>query len=509
MLSFAIPNRPFASEPFTGFMLPDGIFETTLGTQKINVHVANTGAAVANAKVYVESVDDPGIVVTAVTHGIPNANPGVNHLFSWTANFSGATPGVHLISFIVEAGTDRKRIIKKIFVTRVSFNSTTGAFSADTPEGRISVVFEGLVRPTHRGCGCCKERKPDDRHQRSVLDYLREGIEQGKDGKFTFCVPGYLPLRCKIGILATPAYDGQFGDLPFQDPWWKVLLCIIAALLLIAAAIAEAVDGSGDFSTTGGPGGEGSPVDDCCGLDPSGGGTSYVAAGLVAAAAAAATAAGLSDVKDPFRKGQEATPVAAGVLTTAEQLVVDYNYGEPVALGKPFKVQVKWEYHRITNSGIHSFTASETNANVHTLSSYEVKAPDIIRTYKREPFIVKARFFDADKKLLAGSQLFVQCFLCGPSGQWRSFVLQDNGGGQPDAKANDGIYTGGWLFRPHDDIGLWTYFVIAQDVNNAKPDLKPEEAAQIIGGFVRTHQLTISFGGGECAFVPDGHVNVV
>jgi hypothetical protein len=51
--------------------------------------------------------------------------------------------------------------------------------------------------------------------------------------------------------------------------------------------------------------------------------------------------------------------------------------------------------------------------------------------------------------------------------------------------------------------------VIAQDVNNAQPDMSPEDAAQIIGGMVLTNQLVITFDQDECPFVPDGFVNVI
>jgi hypothetical protein len=144
------------------------------------------------------------------------------------------------------------------------------------------------------------------------------------------------------------------------------------------------------------------------------------------------------------------------------------------------------------------------------LSGYEITAPDVIRLYKREPFIVRAEFTGADGVRLRGGQLFVQCFLSGPQGQHRSFLMQDDGL-VPDEKADDGVYTGVYLFtqEKHDPRGVWTYLVIAQDINNAQPDLKPEEAAQIIGGMVVTHRLKISFGGGEFEFVPDGHVNVI
>jgi hypothetical protein len=46
-------------------------------------------------------------------------------------------------------------------------------------------------------------------------------------------------------------------------------------------------------------------------------------------------------------------------------------------------------------------------------------------------------------------------------------------------------------------------------VNDADPDLSPQQAAQIIGGMVLTNQLTISFTEDECRFVADGHVMVV
>jgi hypothetical protein len=73
----------------------------------------------------------------------------------------------------------------------------------------------------------------------------------------------------QITVVYNPAYSGQLSDLPFQDPFWKVILCIVALALLIGSAIAEGSSGSGEISTTGGPGGSGSPTGDCCGLTPS------------------------------------------------------------------------------------------------------------------------------------------------------------------------------------------------------------------------------------------------
>jgi hypothetical protein len=85
--------------------------------------------------------------------------------------------------------------------------------------------------------------------------------------------------------------------------------------------------------------------------------------------------------------------------------------------------------------------------------------------------------------------------------------LQDNGL-LADATSTDGTYSGAYRFTA-DDHGLWKYFVLAQDVNTADANLEPEEAAQIIGGMILTDQLQITFDGGTCPLIADGHVNVV
>jgi hypothetical protein len=116
---------------------------------------------------------------------------------------------------------------------------------------------------------------------------------------------------------------------------------------------------------------------------------------------------------------------------------------------------------------------------------------------------------DANDDLITGTNLFVQCYLCGPDGRYRVLPMHDDGIDH-DQVAQDGTYTGVYAFaREKNARGIWTYFVIAQDVNTATEDLTPEQAAQIIGGMVRTHQLTIDFSGGTCALVPDGHINVI
>ncbi|WP_133257492.1 hypothetical protein [Paenibacillus montanisoli] len=531
MTQFEIPNRPFASEPITGLMTPDGIFEVALGKQIINAHIMNNGSEVDQVLVYIESVSDPGIVVTPKTYSIVHAATRVSHLFSWEADFSAAAPGKHMVSFIVVTAEGHERIIKPIFVTKMNFNPATHSFSITTSEAVLDVAFiemigSGECSNNKIDNSCCSDRydtrstildvlnvvgklQSSDRESCNLLSYLSEGISVTNNPNFTLCASQLLVGKLKAQIQPTQPYEGQYGDLPFQDPWWKVILAVVTFVLLVAAAIAEAVDGSGDVTAGGGgthdlPNSSGGTY---CTPTATGGGASKVAAGLLAGAATVAAIAGTSDVRDTFRKGQDQTaPASEGELTIAEDLELSFIYPEEIVPGKAFKVSVDWQYQRITTEGTYTHKDSETNTNIHILSKYDIIAPN--EASLQEPFIVKSQFYDADNNLFVGNQLFVQCFLIGPSGEWRSIVLQDNGVGE-DREANDGTYTGVKYFSADDRMGSWKYFVIAQDINHATPDMQPEEAAQIVGGMLLTNQLSITFGGGNCPIVFDGEVNLI
>ncbi len=275
----AIPNRPFATDLITGLMLPDGIFVTMLGRQNVTVQLANRGAAtVGFVSVYVESLSHPGIVLTPQTHFVAPLASNASTVLAWTADFRACPPGLHRVSIIVEQGGDRARIIKKFFVLGLSFEEPDRAFVAETPEGVMRAHFGRLTKPT---LDCCcgrgtippRENEPGREDQDPRDDGRRNGIQRlgnprrlssihaladlfrGHDPGFQFCPPGYLPLTLDYEWTPTPPYSGQYGGLPFQDPWWKVVLCVIAFLLLVAAAIAEAVDGSGSVTVGGGTGG--------------------------------------------------------------------------------------------------------------------------------------------------------------------------------------------------------------------------------------------------------------
>ena len=537
MSHFSIPNRPFATDLITGLMLPDGIFVTMLGRQNLTVQLKNQGATPsAAASVFVESSSHPAIIVYANTHNIAPLQSQASTTMAWTVDVSNCPAGMHYVSLIVDEAGNRVRLIKKIFVLGVRFDAGTG-FIAETPEGRMTVKFGDLVKPRRTCCASGKPPEPDREPPRddgkggcncakaavtahdfshahrapssSLQDMIR--AFRGHDRDFLFCPPGYLLKTAEYGWEPTPPYAGQYGDLPFDDPWWKVVLAVLAFLLLVAAGIAEAADGSGGVvASVEDPPTSSGPVEDCCGVEASGGGSSYIAAGLLATAAAAATAAGLSDARDAFRIGQDKTPPGESETTLSEHFLVEFSYPESVALGRPFVVETDWKYDRSTDANTYSHSQHDAHSNIHVASSYEVTAPELaIRSNPDLFWIIQARFRDAAGDLFTGDQLFVQCFLVGPSGAWHRYIMQDDGI-WPDTSPNNGAYCAYVDFRRiKAEPGTWLYYVIAQDVNHAQSDMSPEEAAQIIGGMVLTHQLTLSFTEDECPIIPDGHVLVV
>ncbi len=564
MATLQIPSRPFASELITGLALPDGIFEIAFGELMINAHVQNTGSAtVTSASVYLEGASDPGIAITPATPLITDLPPGGARLLRWRADFSRANPGKTLLSFVcIDASGIRTRIIKPIFVTRTTFHARTNTVAMQTPEGVLRAGFPRVVRPVDDGCcgagvggpgsgaggglgggggmgtggggggpcgcgpgcyggcgdcggcGCgCKRTGGPKRPLtafRPETDLLSSILEAARGGQIQLCPTWYLPQGISCVWEPTPPYAGQNGDLPFQDPWWKALLCVLAVTLVLASAVVASGNPGGSITVgTGDPSelGPAGPGERSCGLAGGGAGSNDVAAGLVAAAAACVTAAGLGGAGDPIRRGQDHTQPGPGERTIAESLSAELTFPEPVVLGKPFAVGARWKYQRTTTAREYQYAETDVHRNVHVLSKYEITAPELNRAYEEEPWIVRARFWDAQGRLMTGAELFVQCFLVGPCRQVIRVLLQDDGVA-PDTAAGDGTYTALRRFTREAE-GVWKYLVIAQDVNHARPDMTPDQAARILGGIVLTHQLTISFGSGICRLIPDGFVQVI
>lgn len=178
-MTVTIPNRPFATERITGLMLPDGIFEATLGNQQLNAQFRNELATPVDMNVYVESVSDPRFIIAPETYTIQGAQGGVSRLFSWDVDINTVPPGTYYISFIAETRTGQTRIIKKVFVTRIQFDPTTMTFSAQTPEGTLETRFRDLVQPKNNLCCFDMKSSPEDVQERGTFLNWRENRLRG------------------------------------------------------------------------------------------------------------------------------------------------------------------------------------------------------------------------------------------------------------------------------------------------------------------------------------------
>lgn len=92
-----------------------------------------------------------------------------------------------------------------------------------------------------------------------------------------------------------------------------------------------------------------------------------LAAGLYGAAAAAALAAAASDLRDPIRRGQDATPVEAGELTIRETVEMAIEYPQLPLPGRPFGTKVAWQYARETGTRVLGHVVEEHRVNAQFL----------------------------------------------------------------------------------------------------------------------------------------------
>ena len=236
--NITVPNRPFATETITGLMLPDGVFESSLGHQRLNAHFTNLDAAPINGvSFYVEGFSDPRIQATPATYSA--ALPGnASALWSWDVDVSAVPAGVYDVSLVAKINAGLTRTIKKIFVMRVQFNPGTRTFTAQGPEGAIEVSFGDLIAPKSQ---CCP---PGIDHEK-LFNFLEEVTSLSIPRR-----PKFRPVPA--GLLAAPHGRGHHPNapirrpiwrLPLQDFAWKLFFCIIAVVLLIAAAVDCAIQG--------------------------------------------------------------------------------------------------------------------------------------------------------------------------------------------------------------------------------------------------------------------------
>lgn len=474
-------TRPFAIEPVTNIMLPDGIFDNAIYNLRIAAHITNmSSSALINVTVYLESVGDPGIVPVARTFRFPSIPAGAAVLVMWDADFKNAAPGKRLVSIIAKSdGFASRRSIQQIFVSETRFNSATNTYSCRVEEGTLTVSnIKGHLPGKSWG-------------------------EPGNDGKDCRCPPNFgpvVPTGMTMVWAPDPAFVGVHGDLPFSDPWWKILAIIVAIVAALVAIIAAALGaGKANFSI-GGTVEETDPSVKCCSPKGAGSGVpEFTVAGVASAIASGAIVVACSDMADPFWRGQEATPPAQGEVTVGEQVVAEWALLEAPNAGVAYTADVKWIYQRFTTGATYAYSVAETQTNIHVAGPVQVETPPVIHAFK--PLWVRAIFSRDDGTRFKGTDLYAFVLFQAPQGLFFVEPLTDDGLGF-DPGANDGIYAGSLdlerayrlLLSKHQDIyGAWRVFVFAQDVNLTKPGTPPEIAAQHIGGFFVASAIEITF----------------
>jgi hypothetical protein len=490
-----IPFRPYSVAPPTNLMTPDGFFVVNMGAQWIEASVVNTsGSTLSDVTVYVEGISDPGVARTHVVQSLGDLPAGASVPVRFLANFHTAAPGTTLVSFIVEAGGFTfRRVLKKIFVTRIDYDKTSKTYSVVMPQGTMRVrVHNAIVGPSR---GECRDEK--DSFVALFKDVTYEWVP-------------------------TPPYSGVRGPFPYEDPWWKIALAILAGVILLGALLYDYFsDGelNGGMVSVSGTFEETDPSVCCTDVSTSATATDeedWLGRGLYAAAGLAGTAAIASDGPDLHYRGQEATPPPPGELTLSEAVRLQIDYVAPPSPGRKFPIAGKWSYARTTTADTYTFGASDTRENIHWLDSYEVDAP-AMHDRLTGPLVVRGRFKKADGTYYRGSDLYVTGTLVSDYGAVRRFELRDHGLGF-DKEAGDGWYTGGYHFqrrpitvghkRIEDKPGTWYLFAVAQDVNTVRQGTAPFDAAHTIGGFVVTTQLELAFDS-PCQLRHDAVIQVV
>ncbi len=506
-----IQRRPFSVEPLTNIMLPDGIFDTAIYQQRITCYYVNTsGNELKDVNIYLESVGDPGIVPTSQTHFFSTIPAGASVRVSWLANFKNGTPGKKLVSFIAQAsGMQSTRTIKQIFVSKTTYDEVAEEFTCEVEEGRLVMSHMAVIGPKgdwHDGqghghgccCCCCCCRKPGEN-------------EGGGD------IGPWIPTKMSMAFYPNPGYTGIHGDLPFSDPWWKILAWIIA---IIAAIVAAALGAGEAYVGVTGTFDETEPSIQCCEPDVKGaaGEMEFTVAGVASMVAAVAAAVGLSDAADPWWRGQEATPPGAGEITQVEKVDVVFAYPDgPPNAGVAYPVDVKWEYERITDKASYTHSVQEQQVNIHVCDGVEIHAPATHHAFEK-PLVFRARFQKQGADWYKGDELYAFALIRSPDGKYFPVDLLDDGIDY-DESANDSYYTGAvnleglykYLLRYNLRLeGTWKIYVFAQDTNGATPDMAPEVAATHIGGFMIASPIHLTFDPSlPCPMTAQASVNVV
>ena len=293
---FEIPYRPFAVRTSDLMQMPDGVFEARLGTYYMGVRLTNrwgmpftsnnviditpaSRGSLALQGIQVldnwspDELDALGQQVTPQGIVIGALVPGQSRTVYFKVDVSNARARKHEVEFICRntagmADPDHigRKVKQLIYVSKIEYDSASNEYRVDAPQGtlhlhieQVAIDYLALRRSLRKARRQSKEspRCADQDLQR--LRTLLQDFQSGQNADLceiqrllacccgadprpptTGLDPFYLILtRFGVRIVPKAPYGGQFGEIPYDDPWWKLLLALIALILALIGALEE------------------------------------------------------------------------------------------------------------------------------------------------------------------------------------------------------------------------------------------------------------------------------
>ena len=231
--------------------------------------------------------------------------PWASRLIYFKVNVSGATVRKHNVEVSVQEPANEllshvnPRATGRIFVSRTTYDPAQKVFVSRTDRGMMTASVRELVvdyntfkraigkarelfgeggagtggaggggsPQTGGGTACTRDQL--ERIRRQLVRFLagdtqvdvcgllnelqcccgRRGSGDGEQNGDTWTGSGgtgmefiSFPSVIDYRVDYVPPFTGQFGPLPYDDPWWKVVLAIVAIILTLAAAASAAAD---------------------------------------------------------------------------------------------------------------------------------------------------------------------------------------------------------------------------------------------------------------------------
>lgn len=471
-LPFSIDHRPFALEHSTNLMLPDGIFDLGLTRMNIGFIVRN------NLDIPLKFLwfrpdtrheNQPEWKYAGPQFiKLKDVPPGASKIVIWEADFTECTIGKKALPIEFGAQPDwggggfDGYLEKTIFVSKTSWNPQTKLYTCQVPEGKLDISF------SH------SSHIPGWKYEKYI-----NGDHVGEVEMPALAVPDHFDGT----MVSNP---GNEDEIPFNDPWWKVVALIVAIIASIAA-YKSVHDGIGIGVTFDTDPEDPSNSSDNIWCRPTNQNKMSQKNNEAVALAMLASMSWLvvaSHKKDPWERGREKHPFNPENPRISESVVCDFDPPERLEAGAEWIVPGKWTYRATLRSGeVLEHTVKEEQTSEVFLSERRTTVPKNV--VLGEKIVVEVFLRDPSGSPMLGNSIFAYAIFNSPSKiRSRQVFFEDThaetGERLPPGTFHASIDTS----EPvgDDPIGVWSIRLFAQKVNTATPEMPPKVAATHIGG---------------------------